>query len=323
MSQAERLCKIERLLRSHRVVPIRRFLEELEVSRATFRRDYDLLRDRLGAQVEYDAMLRGYRLSKPTPQSPRHELPGLWFDSNELHALLTLHHFLENLQLGLLSEHITPLKTRIETLLDGKDRILSEMTQRVRIIARASRHPEPASFAPVARAVLARRRIHFEYHGRGRDGVTERTISPQRLVHYRENWYLDGWDHRKRALRTFAVERIAKPHVLEEQAKDIANERLNRHFTDGYGIFAGRPRHWALLRFVPTCARWVADETWHPQQKGHYKDGYYLLEIPYSDDRELVLDILKYGAEVQVLRPKSLRNRVLEQLVRAARQYQG
>lgn len=321
MSQAERLYKIERLLRRQRAVPIRQFLEELEVSRATFRRDYDVLRDRMGAQVEYDATLRGYRLSNPAAQNSRHELPGLWFDSNELHALLTFHYFLEALQPGLLSEQIAPLKVRIETLLGGQDGVLNEITRRVRLIARSSRHLEPASFAPVARAVLARRRLHFEYHGRGKDEVTERHISPQRLVHYRENWYLDGWDHRKRALRTFAVERIARPHVLEERARDIPEQRLNRHFTESYGIFAGRPRRRALLRFAPGCARWVADEIWHPRQKGRYEDGYYLLEIPYSDDRELVLDILKYGADVEVLGPKSLRHRVLDQLLRAASQY--
>jgi predicted DNA-binding transcriptional regulator YafY len=76
-----------------------------------------------------------------------------------------------------------------------------------------------------------------------------------------------------------------------------------------------------VLRFSPERARWVAEECWHPKQKGHYENGHYILEIPYSDDRELVLDILKHGPEVEVLRPKSLRKKVLDRLVRAASQY--
>ena len=84
---------------------------------------------------------------------------------------------------------------------------------------------------------------------------------------------------------------------------------------------AGRKTWTAVLRFSPERARWVADETWHPQQKGRLENGHYILEIPYSDDRELVLDILKHGPDVEVLRPKSLRKRVLEQLLRAASRY--
>lgn len=53
-----------------------------------------------------------------------------------------------------------------------------------------------------------------------------------------------------------------------------------------------------------------------------YFDGqYYLLEIPYSDDRELILDIMKYGPDVEIIRPNSLRNKALNLFLQAARQY--
>ena len=323
MGQTERLYKIEQLLRSRGVVPIETFLSELEVSRATFNRDLDLLRDRLHAPITYDAARRGYRLGNPTTGMPRHELPGLWFDSREVHALLAFHHFLENLEPGLLSPHIKPLKERIQALLESKDQTLGEITRRIRILAQATRSAEPACFRQVAHALLTRKRLRFQYHGRGRSDITERRTSPQRLVHYRDNWYLDAWDHAKRALRTFAVERIRDPHLLDQRTKDVPEESLNHHFTTSYGIFAGRPRRKAVLRFSPERARWVAEEHWHPQQKGHFENGHYILEIPYSDDRELVLDILKHGPDVEVLRPKSLRKRVLEQHLRAVAQYQG
>lgn len=322
MSQTERLYRIEQLLRSRRSVPLDAFLRELEVSRATFNRDLEQLRDRHNAPIVYDPARRAYRLVDATAGEPRHELPGLWFNSREAHALLAFHHFLENLEPGLLSGHIAPLKQRIEALLERGDRSLDEITRRIRILPQAARHTEPAAFGRVADALLARRRLSFRYRGRGRDDTTDRRVSPQRLVHYRDNWYLDAWDHVKRALRTFAVERIDTPQALPDRARDIADERLNRHFAESYGIFAGRPKHKALLRFTPARARWVADEHWHPQQRGWTEDGHYLLEIPYSDDRELILDILKYGPDAEVLRPKSLRQKVLQQLVRAARQYE-
>ena len=46
----------------------------------------------------------------------------------------------------------------------------------------------------------------------------------------------------------------------------------------------------------PERARWVAAEAWHPQQKARFEpDGSYVLELPFSDPRELAMDILRHG----------------------------
>ena len=321
MGQTERLYQIEARLRAQHVVSSRRLCEECGVTRATLNRDLALLRDRLNAPIVYDRHLGGYRLEEPGPGEPRYELPGLWFSSREAHALLTFHHFLEHLEPGLLAEHIAPLKERIQSLLESRAQTPGEIIRRLRILPQATRRAEPACFQQVAHALLTRQRLHFQYHGRGRGDISERRTSPQRLVHYRDNWYLDAWDHGKRALRTFAIERIREPRVIGQRTSDIAERKLDHHFSTSYGIFAGKPKRKAVLRFSPERARWVADERWHPEQKGRYDGSHYLLEIPYSDDRELVLDILKHGPEVEVLSPKSLRQRVLEQHLRAAAQY--
>ena len=66
-----------------------------------------------------------------------------------------------------------------------------------------------------------------------------------------------------------------------------------------------------MLLFNATRARWVSRETWHPQQVGVLQpDGTYLLRLPYSREPELVMDILRYGADVEVLAPDSLREAV-------------
>lgn len=72
-------------------------------------------------------------------------------------------------------------------------------------------------------------------------------MSPQRLTHYRDNWYPDAYDQARRALRSFSVDRILKARVLGRPAVDIADARLDAHFATAYGIFAGRPKHKALL----------------------------------------------------------------------------
>ena len=97
---------------------------------------------------------------------------------------------------------------------------------------------------------------------------------------------------------------------------------LNRVLGAGYGIFSGARVRWAKLRFTPERARWVASEQWHPKQKGRIEsDGAYLLELPYADDRELLMDILKYGPDCEVLAPQELRDRVRQQAAATLARY--
>ena len=171
----------------------------------------------------------------------------------------------------------------------------------------------------------------IEYHGRGRvqahaqphsdatsaarAHVTERDVSPQRLIHYRDNWYLDAWCHLRQALRSFSVDAIRQVQVLQRQAIDVPETELDSVLGAGYIIFAGSQVQWATLRFTPERARWVAAETWHPNQKGRFDaDGSYLLELPYADPRELVMDILRHVPEVEVVGPVGLREAVGEKL---------
>lgn len=66
----------------------------------------------------------------------------------------------------------------------------------------------------------------------------------------------------------------------------------------------------------------VAAEQWHPQQKSKVEpDGSYLLEIPYTDDRELLMDILKHGADVEVVAPDTLRQRARDEIARMTARY--
>src|SRR5438445_415850 len=155
------------------------------------------------------------------------------------------------------------------------------------------------------------------------DRETEREISPQRLVHYRGNWYVDGYCHVREALRSFAVDAIRAAELRDARAKEVPAAELDEHLGAGYGIFAGREVQWASLRFTPEAARWVAAQSWHPRQRARFdQDGSYLLEVPYSHDRELLMELLKFGADVEVLAPDSLRSAVADALKQAASRYE-
>jgi predicted DNA-binding transcriptional regulator YafY len=182
---------------------------------------------------------------------------------------------------------------------------------------------EPAHFQAVASALLSRRRLRISHYRRSTDETVKREVSPQRLVHYRDNWYLDAWCHLRAGLRTFAVDAIRDAAILDKTAREVSDKALDAVLAAGYGIFAGESVQTAVLRFDAVRARWVSRETWHPQQEGQFEaDGAWVLRVPFSDPRELMMDILKYGADVEVLAPAALRKAVKEQLGAAAGRYE-
>ncbi len=324
MDRTERLYRIEQLLRARRAVPMQRLLDELGVSRATVKRDLEYMRERLRTPVVWDRSLGGYVLGHGRPEARQYELPGLWFNASEIHALLTMRQLLENLQPGLLGPHVEALLARIRGLLQEGGHEIEEVDRRIRVLHAAARSVPIPVFEIASSALLARRRLELTHWSRARDVLTTREISPQRLVCYRDNWYLDAWCHLRGDLRSFSLDAVRRVSTLDRRAKNVAERTLDARLGSGYGIFAGRATRRARLRFTPERARWVADETWHPRQRGELDAaGRYVLEIPYADDRELVMDVLRYGADVEVLSPPELREKVRASHAAAARAHRG
>lgn len=322
MNKTERIFKIEQLISARTLLSFQQLLDETEVSPATLKRDLEYLRSRMKAPIVYDRDANGYRFGTDGGAPARVEFPGLWFNASEAAALLTMEHLLEELQPGLLKRHVEPLKARLKSLLESTDHSYDEIQQRVRILHYGRRAPLNKFFETVANALLNRRQLGIGYYARGSNSTSERVISPQRLVCYRETWYLDAWCHLRNDLRSFALDGVREAVILESAAKEITERKLDEVLADGYGIFSGKAKAHAKLRFTPERARWVAAEQWHPRQRATVEpDGAYVLEFPYSDDRELIGDILRHGAEVEVLAPKELRSRVREQISAAARRY--
>jgi predicted DNA-binding transcriptional regulator YafY len=322
MDRTERFYKIDHLIRERGVVPIKDFLRELEVSLATFKRDVEYMRSRHYAPIVWDRDAGGYRFEEAPKDAPTYELPGLWFSPREAQALLTMEHLLENLEPSLLGAHVKPLKARLSALLSVGDHSLDEVRRRIRVLTLGARRHEPKHFQVIASAVLGRERLKLRYWNRAKDEVTDREVSPQRLVHYRNNWYLDAWDHLRDDLRTFSLDAMRDVSMVPGKAKEVSDKELNEVLASGYGIFSGKKVQWAVLRFAPAVARYVSLEDWHSKQRSRWeKDGSYVLEVPFSSEKELMMDILKFGPDVEVVAPGSLRAAVRDRAVETAGRY--
>lgn len=322
MGDVERLHKIKYMIQARQCVPLNDFLDELEISKATFKRDLEYLRSRMNASIVYDRFKGGYCFDGQTI-GEKIELPGLWFSEKEATALVLMQHLLSGLDKGgLIEPHIAPLTSIIDGILGQSNTPTKELRKRLKVFGMSARKSSVESFQDIGSALLKRKRIQITYYARGTDKTTEREISPQRLIFYRDNWYLDAYCHLRKDLRSFALDGISKVLVTNTKADEISEKELQENFAESYGIFSGKASQRAKLKFNPEKARWVSAETWHGQQVGTFdKEGNYLLEFDYNQDPELVMDILKYGSGVEVLSPATLRKRVKDELLKTLESY--
>ena len=189
MTKTARVYKIEMLIRNRGHVSFKDMLDELEVSPATLKRDIEYLRDQLGAPIEYDRYLNGYRFGQEF-RGEKHELPGLWFNERELYSLLMAHQLLSELDSdGAISRHLQPLLDRIHQMLGTGEAEAKALLKRVKIISSAKRPVPSQFFELVARgAAQAQAAAHEVPDARARRGQRARGVAaaagalPQHLV---------------------------------------------------------------------------------------------------------------------------------------------
>lgn len=313
--------KVHEILKSRRTAVSKDYLLErlAPCSPSTLKRIFRVLRDEYNAPLEYFPEFKGYQY---TDESFELNLPGIYHSPDTILALISSQKMLEQMQLDLLDTHLKNLKEELANYLKRK-KIQSNQLHRIRILPINARISNTLHFQQIASALLQRYLLTITYHARGDDLTTTRVISPQRLAHYKDNWYLDAWCHLRNQMRTFALDRIRKLETSIDQCMDIPEHTLDKYLASSYGIFAGDALNKAILVFSQTRARWVADETWHPQQVGQWlPNGQYKLEIPYSDQRELLMDIMRHLPEVEVIYPLELKQTLIQHLEQSLKQHE-
>jgi predicted DNA-binding transcriptional regulator YafY len=334
MDRTERFYRIELLIKRQAGVNFDQLLAELEVSPATLKRDLQYLRDRMDAPIVYARDENVYRFANcaeatgpdsggRTGPGKSHELPGVWFSEKELHALLTMHQLIAGLDDGgVLGRHLQPLLDKLHGMLGASGEEAQSLMRRVRIVNPAKRAVTSRFFEEAVSAVLSRRRLLISYYTRSKRSESERVLSPQRLLHYRNTWYLDAWCHASEGLRRFALDAVRAARVLDEPARELPMEMVEDALDQGYGIFGGARLRWATLHFTADAAQWVAQEEWHPQQQLKAQaDGSLRMRLPYSESTELVMDVLRHGPNVRVIAPAELAAQVRTQLEETLRGY--
>lgn len=321
MDRSERFAKILKILYEKKGFTRSFIQKELEITPSTFKRDLQYMKDRFHHPICWNPKAERYEYDHNLGEEPFF-LPGPRLTSEEIYSFFTLIHLLKKLSHSLLARFVEPISEKMKKAFDEKGVYYRALSEAVKIIPQRYRMITPYFFEKILGAVVEKKRILITYHGRYRNEESMREISPQRLVCYHFNWYLDAFCHTQNEVRTFSIERFKDVRFSNQKYKKIKPAVLDKYLASGYGIFSGGKKQRAVLKFSLQQSRWVKDEHWHSRQKFYEKNGHLYLEVPYTHDAELVMHILQYGDEVEVVSPPDLRKKISEKLLSARKIYE-
>lgn len=338
MRDAMRRLVIDRLLTERKIVTFEELTAVLKASAPTVKRDLRFMREVLGAPIVYSRVMGGYSYDPGSKNKMRANgtLPAsgmgrkTWYSPQELYVLVKTSNLLTELakdDTSAIYQDLEPLRARVLSVMNVGGTLPSQFMPYIKIIDESSEglHGEPDTFASVGAALSSHRRLQILYENRSRQDSKSsiREISPLRLVHYRNRWYVDAYCHTASEFRTFAIENIRRAEILTKRAQSFRPKEIADNLDASYGIFRGKDLKEAVLLFDREVASYIRRQVWHPKQRMVSQGNSVRVTIPYSNPTELVGEIMRWGKHVSVVSPDDLRKKVHEALQETLQQYQS
>lgn len=316
----ERMLRIHEDLRRGALINCTQLVRDLEVSRKTIVRDITFMRDRLDLPIEFDAQLNAYRYTHPV-----NSFPAVQVTEGELMALLVARRAVEQYK-G------TPFHSQLEIAFDKltsglKDRISFSPADELSSVSFKNMGLGKADlgvFNALSTTVLKQLEVEFAYRKPGDARATRRRVQPYHLSHRQNLWYLVGHDIERKALRTFALPRIADVRattITFSRPQDFSPEQF---FSNALGVLGGVGNFLVKIRFTAKVADRVRERIWHDTQAlSDLPAGGIELTMKLGALPEVESWILSWGADAEVLAPVELRKSIRATIAKLTTQYGG
>jgi predicted DNA-binding transcriptional regulator YafY len=315
----ERMLRIHRALQSGEYPNANRLAAELEVSAKSVHRDLEFMRDRMGLPLEYDSSRRGYWYTEPVSG-----FPTLQITEGELFALLVAERALQQYR-GTNFERplASAFKKLAASLPDTISLNLADWEETISFRTSAEPILDLSRFDLLAKATAQRRQVRLEYRKAGHRDVELRVVDPYHLANINGEWFLFGYCHLRKDVRTFAPARI---HQVELTGKRFARGRrfsLTQRLRDSFGVIAGSGEHEVVVRFAEAVADYLREKRWHASQTlRELPDGQVELRFRLSSLTEVQRWILSWGGRARVVSPPELVDSIRREVEQLLEVYQ-
>lgn len=169
-------------------------------------------------------------------------------------------------------------------------------------------------------AINKKRVVTFDYAKFTGGKRRNYTLHPYLLKEYRNRWYVIGFNPDKEAVVVFGLDRIeSEVMVFDDRFERLPSFNADLYFKHSLGITALNEQPERIqLRFTPLSGKYVASQPWHHSQKVTRDDEVALeVELDLCITRELVMQILSFGSDVEVKAPLKLQVQIKDELRKA------
>lgn len=315
----ERFVWFDNEIRRQRYPNASNLAAQFEIAINTAQRSIEYFRDRLIVPLAYDFFKKGYHYTDPGFQ-----LPVTRISEEELLALLISQKLITEAAAGSLGDELGRVSKRLGSLLAANLPGRAHPEDAFSFRWKNINPTDPQTFRLATAALLQGRLLAFSYQSPAAvDGIW-RSVEPHHMVNYMGNWHLIAFCHLRRDWRDFMLGRMARCQIENTEFLIRDREEWQPFLQNTFGIFQNRASFDVVLRFTPERSRWVKEEVWHEGQSEDFReDGSLIRTIPVSHEAEIMMEVLKHGAQVEVLEPKWLRAKVVAEIKAAANRYGG
>lgn len=166
-------------------------------------------------------------------------------------------------------------------------------------------------------AIVNKETIELTYHPFGRD-VMNVIVSPYHLKQYNNRWFLIGKRVDFDAMSNYAIDRIEGVEIANKAYEPLPEDfGFDDYFADvvGVSVIPDAPVEDVVLYVAPKRYPYIESKPLHPSQMPKVEilpDGRYVVRLRLQDNYEFRSLLRSFGADVEVIKPESLRNKMID-----------
>lgn len=175
----------------------------------------------------------------------------------------------------------------------------------------------------VIEAMRDSRMIKFSYKSFTDSVAHDVYLHPYFIKVFRQRWYVIGYAQAYKQIRTYSIDRFENIEITKDTFKYPRSFVPEEYFKGCFGImYSEAPSEILILKVVSAQAGYFKTLPLHETQKVvSDTEAYTIFRYEIKITRDLIRELMSYGADIEVLEPISLRNLIKNNLAKTLAQY--
>lgn len=293
-------------------------IDGAHICNSTIEKDLFNMKIEHDAPIKYSKKNRGYYY-----ENPDYSINDIPLTEDELssikYAVDTLHQFKETPFFKEFGNAIDKIVDRVSV---GDEQ--NEMSKYIQFEAAASIGGN--EFLPILlEAIQRRQKVWFIYTSFTKGAGKPRKVSPLFLKEFQKRWYLVSYDSSSEDIRTYALDRMEEPKILEDLQDNLKDFKPEEYFKNAMGITSYKGNaHVIKLKAKEIASKYLKSQPIHKSQEviKEIEDGTTYFQLKLLISEELIRALLSYGGEIEIIEPKELKTALIERISAMHKVYQ-